>query len=986
MKVIKTNTTEKGFEDFIEEYLINSHAYRARSPREHYDKKLAMDTGLVFEFINTTQAESWSKLVEAYGTEENAREGFLVRLDREIERVGVLEILRKGVVDRGVLIKLAFFPPETSLNPEAVALAEANIFSVVRQLKYSERNENSIDLVIFLNGLPIFTAELKNQLTGQNVKNSVRQYITDRDEKEKLLSFKRALTHFAVDTDLVYMATELKGPATFFLPFNKGENNSAGNPVNPNGYKTAYLWEEVWSKESILELVGRFLTLTVEEKVDKERKKTRKEVLVFPRYHQRDAVRRLLADAKLHGAGQNYLIQHSAGSGKSMTIAWSAHQLSELHNDKDEKVFDSVIVVTDRRVLDQQLSATVDQFSQVRGVVVDIDGTSQQLKEALESGAKIITTTLQKFPVIVDSLDKIAGSKFAVLIDEAHSSQSGESSKSLKQALSVNSLEEAESEDEDTRIESIEDRIIKDMRSRRAKTDHISFLAFTATPKQKTLELFGVKGEDGKFRPFSLYSMKQAIEEGFILDVLQNYTPYKVYFGLLKKAIEDPEVSKKEAQKLLIRYVEKHEHAINEKTKIMVEHFAAHIAPLLGGRAKAMIVTRSRLHAVRFKLAVDAYLKDQGYAYKAMVAFSGTVSDGNEDYTEARMNGVPEKQTKEVFAQDENRIMIVAEKFQTGFDEPLLSVMYVDKKLSGVNAVQTLSRLNRSSRGKESVFVLDFVNDADDIRKSFEPYYTTTILSGETDVSLVYELASDVENFKLFADYEVAGYVENLYKGAKPDVLNQALDEVVGRFSKIPEDEQDDFKQKLSEYVRKYAFISQIITFADSNLEKLYIFLKHLHKKLPKKDIDLPTDILEAVDMEAYKIVRKKTRQIALGDGEELEPIKIAESGLMYDDKDLLSNIVKSINEKFGAELTDSDRGILQGLTSRLRDNKELQGTVKENNPESAKIKFDSLFQDELMNILNEHFDLYKKLDNDRELKKYVNQKIFELIVKEVKA
>ncbi len=983
----KTNTTEKGFEDYIEQYLSDTHNYRIRNAREYYDKKLAFDKELIFEFVFATQDEKWQKLSGAYGDEESAKVGFLKRLDDEIERVGLLEVLRKGVKDRGINIKLAFFPPESGMNPEARGLAEANIFSVVRQLKYSEKNENSIDLVVFLNGLPIFTAELKNQLTGQTVQNGMWQYKTNRDPKEKLLSFKRCLTHFAVDTDLVFMTTELRGLATYFLPFNRGDGDSAGNPANSSGYKTAYLWEDVWSKESILELVGKFLSVVVEEKEGKNGKPMKEELLVFPRFHQRDTVRRLIADAKEKGTGQNYLIQHSAGSGKSMTIAWVAHRLAELHNEKNEKVFDSVIVVTDRIVLDSQLSEVVEQFEQVRGVVANIDGTSAQLKEALESGKKIIATTLQKFPVIVDSLDKIAGSRFAVLIDEAHSSQSGESSKSLKQALSVNSLEEAEETDEKLESESVEDRIIKDMKSRRVRTDNLSFLAFTATPKEKTLELFGKKDIDGKFRPFSLYSMRQAIEEGFILDVLKNYTPYKVYFGLLKKAMEDPEVNKKDAQKLLIQYVEKNQHAINEKTKIIVEHFNEQISHLLEGKAKAMLVTRSRLHAVRFKQAFDLYLKEKGYAIKAMVAFSGTVRDGGHDYTESNMNGAPEKNTKEEFKRDENKIMIVAEKFQTGFDQPLLSAMYVDKKLGGVNAVQTLSRLNRSKKGKEEVFVLDFVNDTEDIKKSFQPYYVTTVLSESTDVNLLHDLERDVKNFKLFSEHEIEGYVESLYRGVKPDVLNRTLDEVVIRFKDLTNEEQDDFKHQIAGYIRKYAFISQIVTFADSSLEKLYIFLKHLNRKLPKNQKELPTEVIEAVNMDAYKIVKKKTQSIYLeGEPEELKPIMVGDiNPPVYDEKDLLSNIVKDINDRFGAELTDDDRGILLNLTKRLQDNEGLQGTVRENNEESAKIKFDALFQEELMKIVNDHFDLYKKLDSDRELKKYVNRKIFNLIVQENK-
>jgi type I restriction enzyme R subunit len=619
----KTNTKESGFEEFIETQLAAVHRYRTRV-RDLYNKELCMDTELVLEFIQSTQKECWEKIVEQYGAD--AAERFLKRLDEEIASRGLLSVLREGVKDRGVQVRLAFWKPENNRNPETAADYAGNILSVMRQVKYSTQNENSIDMVLFVNGLPLFTAELKNQFTGQNVINAISQYKTDRDQKEKLLSFKRCLTHFAVDTEQAYMTTRLTGLTTYFLPFNKGNNSAAGNPAAPAGkYKTHYLWEEVWAKDSIFDLLANFIQEVVEEKEDKNGKKRKEEKLIFPRYHQLETVKRLVDDARASGPGKNYLIQHSAGSGKSNTIAWTAHRLAELHDLQGKNVFDGVIVVTDRRVLDRQLSDTVKSFSQVTGLVKHIEQGAKELKESLETGVRIITTTLQKFPVIVDAMEKIEGKHFAIIIDEAHSSQSGESAADLRQVLT---LDEAEKEmtREENAFKTIEDQIRDRMKARKVGSPNLSYFAFTATPKQKTLELFGVEDvTTGKFGPFALYSMRQAIEEQFILDVLKNYTTYETYFGLLKKVEDDPEFDKKKAQRLMIGYVERHEHAIDKKTAIMVEHFAEKIAALINGKAKAMIVTKSRMHAVRYKLAFDKYLKEKGYGYKSLVAFSGTV-------------------------------------------------------------------------------------------------------------------------------------------------------------------------------------------------------------------------------------------------------------------------------------------------------------------------------------------------------------------------
>lgn len=977
-----TNIKEIGFEAFIEQELVEKNGYIVRTASQ-YDKVFAMDPELVVQFLRTTQPEAWRRLEEQYEAETPSR--VLARIDAEITSRGLLEVVRKGVMDRGVHIELVAFKPETALNAEALAQYQQNIFSVMRQVKYSEKNENSIDVVLFLNGLPLFTVELKNQLTGQTVKHAIAQYRNDRDPKEKLLSFQRCFTHFAVDTEEVFMCTKLEGLRSFFLPFNKGNNGGAGNPSVQGAYKTHYLWEEIWAKDAVLDLARNFIQLQVDERLDAKGRPTRKEALIFPRYHQYQTVKRLLVDVLEQGSGKNYLIQHSAGSGKSNTIAWTAHRLSELHNAQNEPIFDSVIIITDRRVLDRQLSNTVEGFSQVTGLVQHVE-SSADLRQALETGARVITSTLQKFPVIVDVMESTAGKRFAVIVDEAHSSTSGESVADLRQVLT---LEEAA--DEQVRAErafkTTEDQLVTRMQSRKVRSPNLSFFAFTATPKQKTLELFGLEDPmTGQFMPFSTYSMRQAIEEGFILDVLKNYTTFETYFGLLKQVEEDPEFDKKKAQRLLVSYVEKHEHAIHEKTRLMIEHFVEKIQPLIDRKAKAMIVTKSRLHAVRYKRAFDAYLAEKGYSYKALVAFSGVVKDEGKEYTESSMNGVSESQTKECFQKEDHRFLIVAEKYQTGFDQPLLSVMYVDKRLGGVNAVQTLSRLNRTRQGKDEVFVLDFVNETEEIREAFQPYYTTTILSEATDPNIIYDLRRDIENFKVYSTYEVNGFVDEMMMGATPAKLNAILDGVIDRLlaEKAPE-AVEQFKSLVLDYLHKYGFISQIVTFKDPYLEKTYIFLKLLIKKIPKREHVLPYEVLDAVDMENYRIQKKAETSIVL----ESETGVVDAMGVVggevtrpVEEKDILSRIIDEVNDRYGTQFSDGDRVILNSLSTRLSQNEILDGSIKSNSKDTAKIKFDELFQQELVDMLNGHFDLYKKLDQNPEMKKYVNERIFEYILR----
>lgn len=979
-----TNIKEIGFEEFIEQFLVEQNGYRSR-PASAYLKNLCMDPELVLEFIEKTQSEKFDRLLEMHGDQINDR--IFNRLDKEIRERGTLDVLRNGFSDHGQKIDLAYFKPNSGMNPESKRLYEANILSVTRQVHYSEKNENSIDIVLFLNGLPIFTAELKNQLTGQTVKNAIQQYRVDRDPKELLLRFKRCLAHFAIDTEQAFMTTELKGiHGTRFLPFNKGYKNGSGNPPIENGYKTAYLWEDVWAKDSVLELVNKFITVQVEEKEDDRGRKIKDETLIFPRYHQRDTVHRLIDHASENGSGQNYLIQHSAGSGKSNTIAWTSHRLSELYNDKNEKVFDTVLVITDRRVLDKQLRDTVTQFEQTRGVVKAITESSSELKEALESGEKIIITTLQKFPFIIDTIESVPGKNFAVLIDEAHSSQSGDQAAQLREVLQVDNLDEAEAQEETFISETSEDKVLKKLRARKVKTPNISFFAFTATPKQRTLELFGTKNPlDGKYYPFSLYSMKQAIEEGFILDVLKNYTTYKAYFNLMKSIEDDPEFEKSKAQRLLVGYVERHEHAISKKTEVMIEHFRSRIAKQIYGKAKAMVVTKSRLHAVRYKLAFDQYLEEHNYPFKALVAFSGTVRDGGTEYTEANMNGVSDSVTAEEFKHDSYKFLIVAEKFQTGFDQPLLDAMYVDKKLSGVSTVQTLGRLNRARSGKDEVFVLDFVNEMDDIKEAFQPYYVTTVLSEGTDPNLLHDLERDLYAYKLFTEHEVDGFVQDFLEGAKPDKINAVLDVIVERFIDESIEIQDDFSKKCKEFVRRYAFASQIIPFESTELEKLFIFSKLLSKKLPKLKEELPIEVLESVDIESYKLLEQARGSIQLDseDGQ-LEPMQSGDAKQKIEERESLSAIVKEMNDRFGTEFTAEDIVDIGHIADKLIQNDSVQGAIKNNTVDVAKIKFDQVLQNELIGMFKQKMDFYKKLDKNPELKAFFGDRMYSHVRKEV--
>jgi type I restriction enzyme R subunit len=734
------------------------------------------------------------------------------------------------------------------------------------------------------------------------------------------------------------------------------------------------LWQAIWSRDSVLDLIRQFIHEV--EEFDEDGRKTGRRFILFPRYHQLDAVRRLVADARSRGPGQHYLIQHSAGSGKSFTIAWLAHQLSTLHDAEDQRVFDSIIVITDRRVLDRQLQRTVLQFEQTLGVVENIDKTSRQLKEALESQKTIIVTTLQKFPVIVDEIGRLPGNRFAVIVDEAHSSQSGESTKSLKSVLASGSLEDAEREDAEveTPEEALDNRVLAEMETR-GRLQNLSMFAFTATPKPKTLEIFGTKRENGSFAPYSLYSMRQAIEEGFILDVLENYTTYEAYWKLLKTIKDDPRYDRQKASYLMKQFVELHPHAINEKLKIIVEHFASQVQERIGGKAKAMIATRSRLHAVRYKLAIDRYLQERGYPFKALVAFSGTVQDGGKSYTESGMNSagagrrIGEKQTAKEFRRLEYRFLIVANKFQTGFDQPLLHTMYVDKKLGGVNAVQTLSRLDRTHPGKMEAMILDFANDAETIRKSFEPYYETTLLSEGTDPNLLYEREQQLKDFGVYATDDVERFAKLYFsRTATQDRLYAQLGSVVKRFEELVDDEKLEFRRQLTDYARLYAFLSQVLPFTDTDLEKLYVFARSLRRLLLAPIDQLPREVQRKIDIDSYRIQKTGSGKILLESRNgKLYSMRTKDTyGLAEEDLEPLSVIIEELNERFGLNLGPEHKLTLEQMMDRLDQDKALDASARVNTRENVRLTFDHKVEDVIQEIVDTNFELYKRITDNQ--------------------
>lgn len=972
--------TEQTFEAAIEQSLVNNGGYKKGNP-EDYSPELGLFKYDVIRFLQETQPDKWERINTVHGEETHER--IIRRLIKELDLRGSLDVLRNGFTDYGVRFQMAYFKPASELNPDAVELYNKNELKVYRQIYYTTKNKNSVDMVLSLNGIPVATAELKNQFTGQNVTHAIQQYNTTRDNRELLFAFKkRSLVHFAVDQDEVFMCTKLDGKSTFWLPFNKGFNKGKGNPPNPDGYRTAYLWEDILVKDSWMDIIKNFIHLQKEE-IKTEEKTYTKEKIIFPRYHQLDAVRKLTGDSLENGAGKNYLIQHSAGSGKSNSIAWLSYHLSSLHNAENHRVFDSVIVITDRLVLDDQLQRTIYQFEHKTGVVQKVDKNSDQLAEALIKGTNIIVTTLQKFPFVLEKVGDLPDRKYAVIIDEAHSSQGGEASKKMKEVLSETNLSMAaeptlkiENDDYDE-SDFIREQVEKSALAR-GKQDNISFFAFTATPKYKTLEVFGTKNIQGKPQPFHLYSMRQAIEEGFILDVLENYTTYELYYKLSKAIEDDPQLNKKKASKAIGKYVSLHPHNLSQKTEIIIEHFRKVTSKMIGGKAKAMLVCGSRLHAKRYFEEFERYIKEKGYQneIKVLVAFSGKVYDDNtpEGISESELTGFKEKELPDVFKEDEYKILIVADKYQTGFDQPLLHTMFVDKKLSGVKAVQTLSRLNRKRPGKEDTFVLDFVNDRKTILESFQPYYEVTTVTEETDVNHLFDLKNNLDQFQVYWQNEIDGLAEvyfnpktRLNTESQQRHLYKFTNSAVDRFNALEEEKQDEFKKGIRTWTNLYSFLSQIMPFADVELEKFFTYAKLLQKRLPKKDYSEQLVLDDEVALEYYRLTKIKEGAIILQKGEEGELSGTSEAGLKRpkDEDAYLSEIITVLNDRFGTEFEEADRLFFDQIEESLYEDKGLEAQAQANKIDTFKYAFEKKFMDNLIGRMDMNQEIFEKIIGD---------------------
>ncbi len=1030
------------FETEIVQHLTSHDWIEGKS--EGYDKALALYPEDVVSYIKTTQPEAYEKFAKRYATDTDKH--LIKEVANNLDKQGALYYLRNEMKFIGGKFRLCQFKPDL-ITPSLIEKYEQNILRVVRQVYYSEHNQNSIDVVLFVNGIPVATLELKTDFT-QNIQDAINQYKYDRPPKdsktkqpEPLLTFKkRALVHFAVSTDEVYMTTHLKGKDTYFLPFNKGFDEAAGNPPNPMGFATSYLWEEIFTKDVWLKILGRYLHLQQEYKEDYTGKKQLKEALIFPRYHQLDSVSKLIDDARIKGSGQNYLIQHSAGSGKSNSIAWLAHQAASLHNSDNQQVFDSVIVLTDRTVLDSQLQETISQFDHKEGVVVAINrdegegSKSKKLAEALEKSASIIIVTIQTFPFVLQAIQErttLKNRHFAIIADEAHSSQSGSTAKKLKEVLGTQQIEEGgEISAEDVLNATLE---------ANANRQNISFFAFTATPKAKTMEMFGSlphpelpSSDDNKPLPFHVYSMQQAIEEGFILDVLQNYTTYDVAYKLASYD-NKTEVDSKKAKVQLAKWVKLHPHNIAQKIEVIIEHFKTHIAHLLGGQAKAMVVTSSRKEAVRYKLAFDKYIQAQGYPnLQAMVAYSGSVIDDftgdSKEYTELNQNpGLKGRDMRKAFDTDEYQVMLVANKFQTGFDQPKLVAMYVDKKLSGVDAVQTLSRLNRTYPGKDKTFVLDFYNEPEDIKEAFEPYYKSAQLSAVTDPSMIFELQIKLDANSIYMPNEVEQFAQAFYdpKGTQASMsaaVKPASDRFRNRYKvaldaiksttetlEIAKENQDEngihnyevdlkavqqdkneldmFKKDLTTFTRMYDFLSQIVDYSDAELEKLNVFAKGLLPNLVVGEYIRPIDLSNVV-MTHFNIINQKVHQIGLKGGG-ISGIGAAGSGGGGStDTDTIAHIVDKMNELFAGVLTDDDKlNYARTITDKVMENDSVMAQFKVNTPEQTMLgDFPSLVTDAIIESMDAHQGLATQVLSNDKIKKGFANLVLDMVYDHIKS
>jgi type I restriction enzyme R subunit len=957
---MKAIHTEERFEEAIEASLLASGWLK--SVPGFFRPELGLDTAELFTFIGATQDAAWAEVIKRHGNDAGvAQDKFLDRLTSEIDKRGTLDVLRHGVVDHGVTIRLAYFRPAHGLTPELMERYRANRLTVTRQLRYEVDSDRAVDLALVVNGIPVATVELKNQLTGQDVEQAISQYRNDRHPRN--LTLRRALVHFAVDTQRAVMTTRLQGPGTRFLPFNQGYKRGAGNPPNPHGYATAYLWERVWQRDAWLDLLVRFVHV---EKPPRGKGSKGPGTVIFPRFHQWDCVRQLEEAARREGAGYSYLVQHSAGSGKSNTIAWLAHRLSTLHDDADHKVFDKVVVITDRLILDRQLQDTIYQFEHAHGVVERIDKHSGQLAAALAGEqARIIITTLQKFPFILDQVEALPARRYAVIVDEAHSSQTGEAAKELRRVLGTGPQDEDEAE---LSADEVEDALAAAVEAR-GRQANLSFFAFTATPKGRTLELFGRPGPlSGKHEPFHLYSMRQAIEEGFIHDVLASYTTYETFWHIEKTISEDPDFETAKARRAIARFVTLHEHNLAQRAEIVVEHFRRHIAHKIGGRAKAMVVTSSRAHAVRFFRALRRYVDEQGYDLGVLVAFSGSVKDEGEEVTESKLNRFPDTETARRFDGDDYRILVVAEKFQTGFDQPKLYAMYVDKVLIGLAAVQTLSRLNRTDPDKDGTFVLDFVNDAVKIAEAFERYYSETV-APPSDPNLLYDTRHALDEFGVLRADETEAFARLLLVDkVDHSRLHGVLNPAIARFRELDEAEREGFRNALSRFVRTYSFLSLIVPFGDTTLERDYLFGRAL-LRFVRADTGETVDLSDTVELTHLRLERRYSGSVSLsGEVGEVHTVYSGDGRRHEPDPEPLSRIIERLNELYGTDWTAGDRLVFDATAEDLINNQKVQATAVNNTAENFLLVFGELFQKALLGRMDRNEKVIFKFLDDSEL------------------
>lgn len=951
------DTSEKNFQKQILDHFWNT-GYEIRKSSS-YDKNTCLDIEIVLSFIKSTQSKLWARFESLYGEWSDAK--FIHRLTQQLDSKSTIEILKNWFKESGCHFKLFYPRPNNAKNPDLFTQFESNTFSVIEELEYEKKSMgNRIDLVLFINGLPIVSIELKNTFS-QWVEKAITQYKQDRDPRE--IFFGRCLVHFAMSDEKIFMATKLSGDKTRFLPFNRWFDN----PEIEGDFKTSYLYKDVLQKNKLSKLISSYIFKEWD-------------VNIFPRFHQLDCVNSVLNEVDL---GTNYLIQHSAGSGKTKTISWLSHWLLGKFDSDDERVFDIVIVVSDRRVIDKQLQNQIQAIEKVKGIVEKIDKNSAQLKEAIKSGTNIIVTTIQKFPFIMDEMSEFEDRNYAIIIDEAHSSQTWETAKKMKQVLSTNSLEQAESFD--IQEESEADQKLFEEISKSKNLKNASFFAFTATPKNKTLELFGTKNEQGEYKPYHLYSMKQAIDEWFIMDVLKNYLSYETYFSLYKKVESDPKYDEKKAKILLRNFVEKHPNTIARKTEIMVNHFIGSTLHKIKWKAKAMVVTRSRLHTVLYKRAFDAYIKSEGLNIKTLVAFSWTVKHDDIEYTESALNDVSSDQITNEFEKDEYKFIIVANKFQTWFDQPLIHTMYVDKMLNGITAVQTLSRANRTTAGKSDTLVLDFANDPEVIKSAFQPYYEETYLHEGTDYNKLYELHDKLIDFLIFDEWEIEEYITRKNQWANQAIIHNIFNGVVATFKKKEKSEQVDFKKTLKRYLSIYSFLSQLIPFSDISLEKLYAFLKELNKKLPTINEPLPFWVLEDADLDSYKIINKWEKSISLDADGELASMSSGWGWFIEMKEEELSTIIKTLNDTFGTDFTDDDKVLVGRMMNNLQNNDELKNKIKNNSKENVLAVFDIYFEWAMSKIFDDNLWFYKKIVDNDKIKKRLKDNLFQMMYNENK-